>query len=190
LLPAHELRHCRTRQYLVLCQQRPQSIVHQGLAIPRRQLQDLQILPIRLANVLTQGVISHAEPARGKQVIAVTIAGERTRLAHQPIDDVPIVDAVLVTPPQPRQPLHALLAVPHLQMLDVNPHFDALAEQPAVHRVDIAMYVNHAALGHRHGQSLAALQTTRGQGPQQRPLLGQAFLPARVAPLRYRTQQG
>jgi hypothetical protein len=75
-------------------------------------------------------------------------------------------------------------------MLGVNPYFDALAEQPAVHRVDIAMHVNHAALGHRHRQSLAAFQTALGQRPQQRPLLGQAFLPARVAPPRYLTQEG
>src|SRR5207302_2888236 len=63
LLPTHELRHGRTRHHLLLRQQHAQGIVHQCLAFPRRQVQDLQILPIRLDHALrAQGIVGHAEP--------------------------------------------------------------------------------------------------------------------------------
>ena len=93
----HELGHRLARQRSLLCQQHAQGIVHQRLALPRRQVQDLQVLPVGPArDTFAQQVVGQAEPARGKQLGAVLITGEGAGLAHQPVDDVPIIDAVLV----------------------------------------------------------------------------------------------
>ena len=56
----------------------------------------------------TQHVVGHAEAAGGEQVLPVAVVGERSRLAHQPVDDVPVVDPVLAASTQPRQLLHLL----------------------------------------------------------------------------------
>jgi len=46
-------------------------------------------------------------------------------------------------------------------MFQVNPHFDLLADQPAVHRIHIVLHANQAAGGHGRFQALARLQTPR-----------------------------
>jgi hypothetical protein len=58
-------------------------------------------------------------------------------------------------------------------MLQVNTHLDALANQPAVHRIHIVLHVDHAAAGYRHAQPFAGLQTLPRQRSQQCTLLGQ-----------------
>ena len=115
---------------------------------------------------------------------------ERARLTHQPVDDVPIIDAMFMPTVQTRQTLHATLAVPHFQVLGVNPDIDTLAAKPAVHRVKVALHAHQAPLRHRHADALATLLTPRRQGPQQRPFLGQPFMPTRVPPPRNLTQKG
>jgi hypothetical protein len=191
LMAMHELRHRRTRQRSFRRQQHTQSIVHQRLALSRRQVQDSQIFPVRLAGpTFMQGVVGHAKPTRREQILAVLVVGEGAGLAHQPVDDVSIVDAMLVVATQTRQSFDALRAVPHLQVLGINPHVDALAHEAAMHRVEVALHAYHAAFRHRHRHVLATLQAPRRQRPQPRPLLSQAFLPARVPPPRHLAQKG
>ncbi len=103
---------------------------------------------------------------------------KRSRLAHQPVDHVPIVDVVLVAPTLPRQPFHQLLRVPHFQVLDVHTHFHVLANQPARHRVAIPLHVNLTARVHLRAHTLARFQTPRWQ----RLHLGQ-FLRQTLAPI-------
>ena len=154
-------------------------------------MQDLQIFPVRLARgSFAQHVIGHAEPARGEQRGAVLIAGEGAGLAHQPVDDVPIIDALFLLATQTRQALDAALGVPHFQVLGVDPDIDALADEPAVHRIEIALHADQAALRHRHAHALATLLAAGRQRPQQWPLLVQTFLPARVPPPRHLAQEG
>jgi hypothetical protein len=94
---------------------------------------------------------------------------------------VAILDPVLAPPTQPRQPLHALLRVPHLDLLRVQPRLHPLADQTARHRVDIVLDMDGAARVYTHRPTLARLQTPSRQRPQQGQLLGQTLLPARVA---------
>ena len=61
----------------------------------------------------------------------------------------------------------------------MDPHVDPLADQPAVHRVDVVLHVNQAASIHAHVQAFGTLQPRR-QRPQQGQLLRQTPLPARV----------
>ena len=71
--------------------------------------------------------IGDPKPACRKQILAVTTVLKRARLADQTVDHMPIVDVVLASASQPRETLHLSLAVPYLQMVRANPHFDAFA---------------------------------------------------------------
>jgi hypothetical protein len=110
----------------------------------------------------------------------VAVVRERPRLAHQPIDHVAIVDSVLAAATQPRQPLHTLLRVPHLDLFGADPCLHPLADQATRHRVDVALDMNRAAPVHTHCPTLARFQTPRRQRPQQRQLLGQTLLPVAI----------
>jgi hypothetical protein len=90
---------------------------------------------------------------------------------------------MLLTTPQSRQLLHPLLAVPHLQMLRMNPHLHPLVDQPAVHRIDVVLHMQQTSRVDRRLQPVETLQTPRRQRTQQRTLLGQATLATRVATL-------
>ncbi len=94
----------------------------------------------------------------GKQLVPVAIIGERSRLAHQPVDDVPIIDTPLATSAQPRHRVTQLLGIPHLDHLGVQTRLHTLADQPARHRVDIALHFDDAARFHTHLQPLARFE--------------------------------
>src|SRR6185312_13769567 len=70
-----------------------------GLALFRRQLQDLQIAPITAPRRhFLQQVIDFTELAGRKQMLAIPVAGKGAWLAHQPINDVAVIDAVIGAP--------------------------------------------------------------------------------------------
>jgi hypothetical protein len=145
-------------------------------------VQDAQVFlgrPRRLP--LDQEVVGHAEAAGGEQVRPIAVVGEGPRLANQPVDKVPVVDRVLAPPTQPGQVFHPPLGVPDLDPLGEQARLDPLADQPAGHRVDVALHPDGAARLHPHPQPLARLQATVRQGPQQGHLLGQAGLPSTIA---------
>ena len=91
-----------------------------------------------------------------------------------------VVDPVLAPPPQPGQLLHPPLGVPQLDPLGVQAGLQPLADQPAGHRVDVALDPHGAAGLHPHPQPLERLQPALRQRPQQGHLLGQAGPAARV----------
>jgi hypothetical protein len=69
------------------------------LALPRRQVQHPHVLPVCTLGLLRlQGVVSTPKYQRRVKVGAIHVTRERSRLPHQPIDHVPIVDAMLVLP--------------------------------------------------------------------------------------------
>lgn len=127
-----------------------------------------------------QGVIRDTEYARREHLLPVAVLRERSRLPHQPLDYVPVVDQVLVPTAQTRQPLQPLLGVPHVQMLGVQPHLDRFTEQPARHRIGVPLDVDCAAAVHPTPDLLERLQPQRRQRPQDFQLLGQPLAPARI----------
>ena len=160
------------------------------LALTRRQVQDAQVLLDRTLGVLLdQPVVGQAEAARWEQLLAVAIAGERPRLAHQPVDDVPVGDAVLAPPPQTRQVLDQALGVPDLDVVGEQAGLDPFPDQPAGHRVGVAADVDGAAAIHTHLHTLAGVQTLGGQRPQQGQFLDQPRLPAAIALLEQLPQE-
>lgn len=154
-------------------------------------MQDPQVLlgrPFRLP--LRQQVVGQAEAAAGEQVRPVTVGGEGPRLAHQPVDDVPVLDLVLAPPPQPGQALDLLLAVPNLDALGVQAGLHPLTDQPAGHRVNVPFHPDGTARLHPYPQPLSCLQTAVRQRPQHGHLLGQASLPPGVEPGEQLPQEG
>jgi hypothetical protein len=129
-----------------------------------------------------QFVIRLAKAARREQRRLIAVVRERSRLAHQPANDVPVVDAMLVLATQPRQHQHRLLPVTHVDVLGANPGLNPFADQTRRHRVRVLQYADRAARHHLHHQPLQRLQTPVRQRPQPRQLLGKTLLPARVLP--------
>jgi hypothetical protein len=151
--------------------------------VPRCQVQHLKVFLVRPGRVLRhQGVISQPEHAGGKQLLPIAVLGKRSRLAHQPVNDVPVIHPVLVATPQTWQLLDQVLRVPHLHPFGIKPRLDHLPNQPAGHRVTVALQVNQAARVHATGLLLTRFQTPRRQGSQPRLFLRQALAPARVEP--------
>jgi hypothetical protein len=109
--------------------------------------------------LLQQGVVSHAKAAAGKQIRLIAVVGEGPWLADQPVDDVPVIDAMLATPTQSGQLFNPFLGIPNLNQLRIQACFDPFADQAAGHRVDVALHMNGAAGVHSHFQPLARFQT-------------------------------
>jgi hypothetical protein len=153
-------------------------------------VEDAQVLlrrPLRL--LFEQQIVGQAEATGGEQVGPVTVVGERPRLPHQPVDDVPVLDVVLAPTPQPGEPLDAALGVPDLDLLRIDAGLDLLADQPARHRIGVPRDVNGAALIHAYLPPLARFQPTSRQLPQQRQLLRQSRLPVRIELLEVPSQE-
>jgi hypothetical protein len=128
-----------------------QGLIDCRLAAPRRQLQNPQILLARTLGLLgQQPIVRLPKTHRRKQVRLIAIAGERPRLAHQTIDDVPIVDVVLVLAPQPRQHEHFLVRVKDADRLGAHPRLHPLANQPRRHRVAVALHADRRPPAHTH----------------------------------------
>jgi hypothetical protein len=132
-----------------------------------------QVLPVRpVRHPLPQHVVGDPERRRREQVVPVPVRRERTRLADQPVDHVPVGDPVLTAAPQARHPLHHLLRVPHLHVLGVQPDLDPLADQPAGHRVRVPPHVDCAPRIHPRLDAACRLEPTRRQRTQVLHLLG------------------
>lgn len=109
-------------------QQPRQRRLDLALALPRRQLQDLQIFLDRTLGLLRpQQVIRQPKTAAGEQFVPVAVVGERARLAHQPVDDVPVTDVLLAAAAQARQAFHLTLGIPHLDVVGMQAGLDPFA---------------------------------------------------------------
>jgi hypothetical protein len=128
-------------------------------------------------------VVGQAKSARRKQLGPVAIPGERARLAHQPLNHVPIIDVVLVPTAQTR--LHFLLplAVPHLDRVGIHPYLHLLADQPGRHRVGVPFHGDGATRLHPHRQAPERLLPPRRQRLQESTFVEEP-LRSRLVPLR------
>jgi len=118
--------------------------------------------------------------ARGKQFLSVAIVSEGAGLAHQPVDDVPVVDAMLVASAQPRQMLDPFLRVPHFQVFHEEANLDLLTDQPAGHGIAVAIDVDQAAAIDAGLQTLARFQAPSRQRSELGSLFLQPFAPAGI----------
>jgi hypothetical protein len=173
-----------------LGQQPDQGALDALFAFHAGQVQQPQVLLVCACRMLRhQSVIAATIGQRWIQLFAVDIAGEGAGLAHQPADDVAIVDAVLVLTPQPRQALHQLLGIPDLDLLQTQAHLDRFADQPRRHRVAIVLDPDRTGATHAHAQPLQALQPRCRQRPQLRTLQRQRCGAPGIAALLHALEQ-
>jgi hypothetical protein len=152
-----------------------------GLTLPRRQVQDAQVfLDGTFGELLDQPVIDQAEATRRKQVVPIAVVGKRPRLAYQPVDDVPVVDAVLAPATQPGTALDEALTVPDLDVVGVQARLHPFADQAARHRVGVADDVDGAPRIHSHFDAFAGVNPLGRQRPQHGQLLSEPYLPALI----------
>jgi hypothetical protein len=141
-------------------------------------VQDLQVIfgAGSFVAAVAELIVGQAEARRRKQIVAVGVLCERARLADQRVDDVPIVHRVAIATHQPRQRVNLLVRIPDLDAVGKEPCFDLLVDQPAVHRIDVAVNGNQAAGVDATGQLQARRQPRFGQVFECRYLLGEAIL--------------
>ena len=129
-----------------LVEQEPQRLVHAAFSLPRGQEEDRQVVLGHAAGPpVLQQVVGHPEPAGGEHRVAVAVLLERPGLAHQPVDDVAVLDAMLAPTPEPRQGVQLPGPVPDVEGLGPDVDIDLLADQPAGQRVGVAADMDRAA---------------------------------------------
>jgi hypothetical protein len=133
-----------------------------------------------LVAAFAEPVVGQAEPRRREQIVAVGVLGERARFANQRVDDVPVVDGVAIATHQSRQRVDLLVRVPDLDAVGKESCFDFLVDEPAVHRVDVAVNVNQAAAIDAAPHLQTRRQPRFGQVLECGHLLGEAILSTRV----------
>jgi hypothetical protein len=167
-----------------LVQQFCQGLFDTCLPFLSRQVQNPHVLTIRTPRLLLlQRVIGPAERHRRVQILPVHITRERSRLPHQPIDHVSIVDAVFRLATQPLHGLRQRTRVPHLDGLSTDPCFHPLPKQSCRHRVDVLFHLDRAALAHAHPPTFQRLQPLLGQGTQPRLLLLKLLRTTNIPPI-------
>lgn len=160
-------------------------MIHRALVLLRRQVEDCQIHFRRpLRPLFAQHVPGHAETAGGKEILAVAVVLECARFAHQPVDDVAVVDAALPAPPQAGHRFHPFLAVPDFQPLRIQARIDALPDEAARDRILVAVHVNQAPCVHTEAAPLGVvLQAAPGKRQQGCSFGLQALAAPRVGPV-------
>jgi len=175
--------HGLGRERRCLSQEAAQRVVHGRLAVVGRMLQNSQVrTPRHVGNMfVAQPIVGHAKTAGGKQVLAITVVVEGARLAHQLVDDVPVMDRMFVASDQARQRVHFRSRVPDFHTVGMQSGFDLFADQPAMHRIGIAVDVDQAAAVHAHRQAQATVQALRRQVSQYGEFRGVPRLSRRIA---------
>lgn len=175
---------------LLLLQQLHQRRLDTCLAFHAGQVQQPHVLLVGPGRLLRQQGVIGTPIGQGRiQLLAVHIAGECSRLTHQPADDVPVVDPVLVLAAQARHPLDQLPGVPDLDLLQPQAGFDLFADQPRRHRVSVVFHPDRAPPAHTHPQALQRLQPSRRQRTQAGVLSSHRTGPAGIALVLHRLQQ-
>jgi hypothetical protein len=146
-------------------------------------LQDGQVLSAGrpLGVSLGQQVVRLAEAAGRIQVRAVAVAGQGSRLAHQPVDHVPVIDVVLIPAAQARRRQLQLFRVPDFDGLHPESHFHPFADQTRRHRIGVVLHPQGTALADLDLVTNHTLHTPDGQRLEPGSLFGQTPLPSGVA---------
>jgi hypothetical protein len=177
--------HGQHAHWLDLVKQLGQGVCHRFFSLAAGQVEKMHVLLVRTPRLLAeQGIIGPPVRRRRIQIFAIHIAGKGTRLADQPANHVTVVDAMLVLATQPFHPLHQLLRVPDLDLLQTDPHLYFLTDQPRRHGIGIVLDANRAHAADPHALPLQGLQTRRRQPPHGRQFHGDLGCPSGI-PRRY-----
>ncbi len=96
---------------------------------------------------------------------------------------------MLAPPAQARHLLDLLLPIPDFHLVHVQPRLHLLADQPARHRVHVAVHIDQAARVHLHPLAPGRLHAPFRQLLHHRHLFGQPLPATGVQPLEHRFQK-
>jgi hypothetical protein len=182
LTPAEGLGHGIGVGRPALVEQEPQRLVHAAFSFLRGQEEDGQVVLDHTAGPLVfQEVVSHPEPTGGKHRIAVAVLLERPGLAHQPVDDVAVLDAMLASASESRQGVQLSGPVPDVESLgsDVNIHL--FADQTAGQRIGVASDVDRAPRIDPRFEPAGHFQPASRQGGQHGHFFSETLLSVGIA---------
>jgi hypothetical protein len=182
LTPAEGLGHRLGVGWAAVVEQEPQRLVHATFSLLRGQEEDRQVVLDHAARPLVlQRVVGHPEPAGGKHRIAEAVLLERPGLAHQPVDDVAVLDAMLAPASQSRQGVDLSGPVPDVECFhsDVNIHL--FADQTTGQRVGVAADMDRAPGIDPGLESPSHLQPASRQGRQHGHFLMKTLLSVGIA---------
>jgi hypothetical protein len=146
-------------------------------------VEDRQVILDRAAGPpVLQQVIGHPESAGGKHRIAVAVLLERPGLAHQPVDDVAVLDAMSASAPESRQGVDLPGPVPDVEGLGPDVDIDLFADQTTRQRVGVAADVDRAPGIHLGLEPSSHLQPSSRQRPQHGHLFMKTLLSVGIAP--------
>jgi len=161
-----------------------QRLLHRVLAVPGRQLQDLQVFADALAGtvIAAKPIVGNAKVAARKHLLPILVVLERTGLANQRIDHVTVIDRVLAAARQPGHPLNFASRVPDLDEVRVDHDVDPVANQPAGNRIRVTLDLDRAAtVDLDPPDTLPVIQLGRRQLTKERLLLRQLGRSRRIA---------
>jgi hypothetical protein len=145
LTPAEGLGHRFGVGRAALVEQESQCLVHAAFSLLRGQEEDGQVIFHHAAGPLVlQEVVGHPEPAGGEHRIAVAVLLERPGLAHQPVDDVAVLDAMLASASKSRQGVELSGPVPDVEGLGPDVDIYLFADQTTGQRVGVAADMDRA----------------------------------------------
>jgi hypothetical protein len=165
-----------------LVEQEPQRFVHAAFSLLCRQEEHRQVILDHAAGpLILQEVVGHPEPTGGEHRVAVAVLLERPGLAHQPVDDVAVLDAMLAPASQSRQGVNLSGPMPDVEGFgpDVNIHL--FADQTAGQRVGVAADVDRAPGIDPGLESPGHLQPASRQGRQHGHFFMKTFLSVAIA---------
>jgi hypothetical protein len=164
------------RDGLALRDDQTQRVLHRVLAISGRQLQNLQVFadPLATTVIAAQPIVGDPKVTARKHVLPILVVLERAGLADQRIDHVTVIDRVLAAAGQAWHPLNLGARVPDLNEIGVDHNVHPVANQPAVHRIRVALDLNRAAAADPDtSDALPVIQLARRQLAKTRVLLGE-----------------
>jgi hypothetical protein len=165
-----------------LVEQEPQRLVHAAFSLLCRQEEHRQVILDHAAGPLVlQEVVGHPEPAGGEHRIAVAVLLERPGLAHQPVDDVAVLDAMLAPASESRQGVDLSGPVPDVEGFGPDMNIHLFADQTAGQRVGVAADMDRAPGIDPGLESPSHLQPASRQGRQRGHFLTKTLLSVGIA---------
>jgi hypothetical protein len=182
LPPAEGLGHRVDIGWAALVEQEPQRFVHAAFSFPRGQVEDRQVVLDHAAGSLVlQQVVGHAESAGGEHRVVVAVLLERPGLAHQPVDDVAVLDAMLASAAESRQRVQLPGSVPDVERFGPDVDIHLFADQTTRQRVGVAADVDRAPGIDPGLEPSRHLEPARRQGRQHGHLLINTLLSMGIA---------
>ena len=123
-----------------------------------------------------QHVVRDAKMAGGKHFFVEAIVGKSSRLTHQTVDHMAVVNRKAVLANKAWHRLYKVTPITHPYRFGFNPNVDFATDQSAGDRVSIGAYLNRATAVNAHAEVVGDVEPLVGQTLQNGLLLSETPL--------------